>query len=233
MRESEGHPVAQLTVSPGMRLTRMNMPNAITVARILVCPVIFVLALSTGVGTLFAAFALYVAASLSDVWDGYLARKYGQVTDMGKLLDPLADKLLLAATFIPFYFISHRGDPLGEIPWWGELPLWVVLVVLGREVVVTVLRSWAARRGTIISAGPSGKFKTLLQSLFSALLLLWYPLVRLADAGDWTGPLWSVWSGVHGALVAVTLAAAVILTVYSMLVYFWGYFSGPRAASGS
>ena len=215
-----------------MAAVRFNLPNGITVARIAVCPVIFVLTISTGVGTLFTAFALYVAASLSDLWDGYLARKYGQVTDVGKLLDPLADKLLLVATFIPFYLVSRRPGELGEIPWWGELPLWVVLVIFGREVLVTLLRSWAARRGTIISAGPSGKFKTLLQSLFSGALLLWYPLVRMADAGGWDGPLWAVWSTVHGGFVGLTLAAAVILTVYSMLVYFWEYARG-RAAVGA
>lgn len=211
----------------------MNLPNAITVARILVCPVIFVLTLSTGVGTLFGAFVLYLGASLSDLWDGYLARKYGLVTDVGKLLDPLADKLLLVATFIPFYIVSHRPDGLGEVPGWGALPLWVLLVVFGRELLVTLFRSWAARRGTIISAGPSGKFKTLLQSLFSGGLLLWYPLVRMAEAGDWTGPVWTIWSVVHGAFVAMTLAAAVVLTVYSMLVYFWEYYAQQRPAAGS
>lgn len=233
MREPDGRQVAELSDAAGMGAVRFNWPNAITVARIAACPVIFVLALSTGVGTLFAAFVLYVAASLSDLWDGYLARKYGQVTDVGKLLDPLADKLLLVATFVPFYIVSRRTDALGEIPWWGELPLWVVLVVFGREALVTLFRSWAARRGTIISAGPSGKFKTLLQSLFCGGLLLWYPLARMASAQGWDGPVWGAWSAFHGAFVALTLAAAVIVTVYSMLVYFWEYYAQQRTAVGA
>jgi phosphatidylglycerophosphate synthase len=81
---------------PGSRLT---LPNVITVARIAACPVIFFLAIAPGVGPRSWAFVLFVVAGLSDVWDGWIARKYGLITDMGKLLDPIADKLLLVATF--------------------------------------------------------------------------------------------------------------------------------------
>ncbi|MGD8321314.1 MAG: CDP-alcohol phosphatidyltransferase family protein, partial [Gemmatimonadota bacterium] len=132
---------------------RLTLPNIITVVRIAVCPVIFVLAMSPGVGERFWAFVLFVVAGLSDVWDGYLARRYGWITDVGKLLDPLADKLLLAATFIPFYLLSHRGTELGLVPWWGALPLWVVLVIFGRELLITVFRAYAANRGVVIAAG--------------------------------------------------------------------------------
>lgn len=199
---------------------RLNLPNLITVARILACPVIFVLALSPRASHLLAAFVLFVAAALSDLWDGYLARKHGLVTDMGKLLDPLADKLLLVATFIPFYLVSHRPEELAPLPWWGPLPLWVLLVIFGREVAVTVFRSWAARRGSVISAGPSGKVKAFVQNIFIGSLLLWYGLVRTAVARGWEGePAWSAWATFHGAVVALTLGAAVILTIYSMGVY--------------
>lgn len=201
----------------------VNLPNVITVARIAASPAIFALALSPGAGTLFAAFLLFVAASVSDLWDGYLARKHGLVTDAGKLLDPLADKLLMAATFIPFYIVSRRPGPLAEVPWWGELPLWVVLVIFGRELLVTGFRSWAARRGTVISAGPAGKYKAFSQNLFSGSLLLWYALARTADTAGWDGFVWSAWSAFHRAFVGLALATAVLLTVYSMLVYFWEY----------
>ena len=113
--------------------TRLTLPNVITVVRIVVCPAIFLLAVSPGVSERFWAFVLFVAAGLSDVWDGWLARKYGWITDVGKLLDPLADKLLMAATFIPFYMLSHGDGPLGRVPWWGALPGWVLLVIFGRE----------------------------------------------------------------------------------------------------
>ncbi len=207
-----------------MSETRWNLPNLITVIRIVVSPAIFMMALSPGIGTRFAAFALFVAAALSDIWDGYLARKHGLITDLGKLLDPLADKLLVAVTFIPFYMISHREVDPGLVPWWGELPMWVMVVIFGREIFITVFRSYAARRGVIIAAGKSGKRKALLQALFIGGLMLWYPLSDLAAARGWEGnPLWSVWSTLHEAWVGLTLVGAVVLTVYSLGVYLWRY----------
>jgi CDP-diacylglycerol--glycerol-3-phosphate 3-phosphatidyltransferase len=214
---------------PGSRPT---LPNVITVARILACPALFFLALAPGVGERFWAFVLFVVAGLSDVWDGYLARRYGWITDVGKLLDPLADKLLLAATLIPFYILSNDGSELGRVPWWGRFPLWVLLVIFGRELFMTVFRAWAARRGVVIAAGKAGKRKTLVQSLFSGGLLLWYPLRMLAVAHDWGRyPAWRAWSTFHGAWVAITLALALFLTVYSMGSYLWRYRSllGARA----
>lgn len=199
---------------------RLNLPNAITGARILACPVIFFLALSPGVTQLFIAFGLFVVAALSDLWDGYLAREHGLVTDLGKLLDPLADKLLLVSTFIPFFIVSRRPVPDAEIPWWGAMPLWVIIVIFGRELAVTILRSWAARRGSVISAGASGKIKAFVQNVFSGALLLWYGLVRLARDAGWEGHQgWELWSAFHGAIVGLSLLVAIVLTVYSMGVY--------------
>jgi CDP-diacylglycerol--glycerol-3-phosphate 3-phosphatidyltransferase len=206
---------------PGRRLT---VPNIITLARIAACPAIFFLALAPGVEARIWAFVLFVVAGLSDLWDGYLARRYGWVTDVGKLLDPLADKLLLVATFVPFYILSHQADPMGRVPWWGVLPGWVILVVFGREILITIFRGYAARRGIVIAAGISGKRKALLQSLFSGGLLAWYPLAMLASSRGW-GDLggWHAWKTFHGAWVGVTLALAIVLTIYSMLDYLWRY----------
>ncbi len=208
----------------------MNLPNAITVARILVCPVIFVLALSPGVSARYWAFVLFVVAALSDLWDGYLARKHGLITDMGKLLDPIADKLLLVSTFIPFYLIGQRPDDLSRVPFWGTFPLWVLLVILGREALVTAFRSYAARRGVVISAGKSGKYKAFIQNLFIGGLLLWYPLLRSSLDGGWSGSFWVGWRAFHQVWIGVMLTAAVILTIYSMLDYFWSYRSVVRDA---
>lgn len=206
-----------------MRGSRLTLPNAITVARIAACPAIFFMAMAPGVGMRLGAFVLFVVAGLSDVWDGYLARKHGWITDLGKLLDPFADKLLLAATFIPFYLISHRGTPGSLVPWWGELPTWVMIVIFGREILITAFRSYAAGRGVVIAAGMTGKRKALFQSLFSGGLLLWYPIRMTAGLEGWTGALWSFWSRFHGAWVGVTLAVALVLSVYSMLDYIWRY----------
>ncbi len=203
---------------------RLNLPNAITVARILVCPLLFFLVLSTRPGYLLVAFVLFLAAAVSDLWDGYLARKHGLVTDMGKLLDPVADKLLLITTLVPFYMISLRPGDTWDVPWWGPFPLWVVLVILGRELAITIFRSWAARRGDVISAGPSGKIKALSQNVFAGALILWYALLRMAEEEGWVGtPIWEGWAAFHGAVVAIVLVVALVLTVYSMGVYLWQY----------
>ena len=203
--------------------SRFTLPNIITVARIAACPVIFYLTLASGLGARLMAFVLFVVAGLSDVWDGYLARRYDLITDMGKLLDPIADKLLLVATFVPFYMISRRGTEVGLIPWWGVMPLWVMVVIFGRELFITLFRGYAARRGVVIPAGKAGKRKALFQALFMGGLLLWYPVKAMAVEGHWSGLLWTAWSWFHGAWVAITLGMAIVLTVYSMLDYLWSY----------
>jgi len=201
----------------------ITLPNIITIARILACPVIFFLAISPGMAARLWAFVLFVAAGLSDVWDGWYARRYDLITDTGKLLDPIADKLLLVATFVPFYLVSHRGTDLDLIPWWGAMPLWVIVVIFGRELFMTVFRGYAARRGVVIPAGKSGKRKTLFQLLFAGGLLLWYPLRMYAESQGWSGALWAFWTQLHGAWIGIMLAAAIVLTVYSMLDYLWSY----------
>lgn len=203
--------------------SRVNLPNVITVVRIATCPVIFWLAMSTDVGARFAAFALFLAAGLSDVWDGWLARKYDLITDLGKLLDPIADKLLLVVTLIPAYLISHRGGPFDDVPWVGPLPLWILVVIFGRELFITLFRSYAARQGVVIAAGRSGKRKAMFQMFFIGGLLLWYPLLQVGISRGWSGGLWGVFSGLLQAWVAIFLVLAVILTVYSMLDYLWSY----------
>jgi CDP-diacylglycerol--glycerol-3-phosphate 3-phosphatidyltransferase len=214
--------------------SRWTLPNIITVLRIAACPVIFVLALGSSVTVRALAFVIYLIAALSDVWDGYLARKHGWITDMGKLLDPFADKLLLVTSFVPIYLISHRPGELNDVPWWGPLPLWVLVVIFGRELAVTLFRSWASRRGTIIAAGTSGKRKALFQSLFSAGALAWYPLQQLVLArGQGQAPAWLAWSAFHGAFIAITLAVAVVLTLYSAVDYFWTFRSVGRAKQSS
>jgi len=205
-----------------MALPPLNLPNRITLARILACPLIAALIFSASASLLFLAFALFLAAALSDLWDGHLARKHGWVTDAGKLLDPLADKLLLLSTFLPFYLVSQRPEAVTDVPWWGPLPLWVVIVIFGRELLVTLLRSWAAHRGSIVSAGRSGKVKAFIQNIFSGSLILWYGLLRTALDREWMGSaVWSAWAAFHGAVVALSLAVATFLTVWSLGVYLW------------
>ena len=201
----------------------ITLPNIITVARIVACPVIFFLAMSPETSGRIWAFVLFVVAGLSDVWDGYLARRYNLITDTGKLLDPIADKLLLVATFVPFYIVSHSGRDVDLVPWWGALPLWVIVVIFGRELFMTVFRGYAARRGVVIPAGKSGKRKALFQALFIGGLLLWYPLRMYAESRGWSGGFWGFWTQFHGAWVGIMLGLAIVLTVYSMIDYLWSY----------
>lgn len=201
---------------------KFNLPNLISLARIGATPFLFLLVLSTGPAVRFAAFLLFLAAAFSDLWDGYLARKHGWVTDMGKLLDPLADKLLMLATFVPIYIVSQRPGEMNQIPWWGPLPIWVLLVIFGRELLITAFRSYASKRGVVIAAGRSGKLKTLSQSFFVGGVLLWYPLQQVALARDWSDTLgWTWWAVFHRGWIAVNLALALILTIYSMIDYLW------------
>lgn len=204
----------------------MNLPNGITVARVVAAPVVFALILGGGFGQLVVAFILFVAAGLSDLWDGHLARRRGQITDFGKLADPIADKLLVLATFIPFYIVSLRESGMTEVevvPFWGRMPLWVLIVILGREVIVTVFRGFAKRKGVVIAAGKAGKYKALFQNLFIGGEILWLALRTRALEQGWDTPFWSFWTVFHGSFVAVTLAIALILTAYSLFVYLWRY----------
>jgi len=203
----------------------VNLPNVITVARILVAPVIFVLILSGGFGQLLVAFVLFVAGGVSDIWDGYLARRRGQITDFGKLADPIADKLLVLGTFVPFYVVSLH-EPVSPVPvvfGWQVLPLWVLIVVLGRELLITVFRGFAKRKGVVIAAGVEGKYKALFQSLFIGGEILWLALRSRALERSWDTAFWSFWQVFHGSYVAITLTIAVVLTAYSLVVYLWRY----------
>ena len=202
---------------------RLTIPNIITIGRIAACPGVFFLVLTPSAPLRFAAWVLFLAAALSDLWDGYLARKHGLITDLGKLLDPLADKLLLVATFVPFYILSHGPGPVGPLPFLGPLPLWVVLIIFGRELLITGFRSYAASRAVVISAGKSGKYKAFVQNLFIGGLLLWYPLQMTSIEGGWSGGIWTGWTYLHGGWIVVMLAGALLLTVFSMGDYLWRF----------
>ena len=111
-----------------------TLPNILTIARIALTPVIALLPFINGYLPKLVAFIVFLIAAFSDFVDGYLARERNQITELGKLLDPLADKLLLLATLIPIYWITRYPMRQYEIPWWGNLPLVVLLLLLGREV---------------------------------------------------------------------------------------------------
>lgn len=144
----------------------MNLPNALTVGRIFLVPLLVVVLLTKFEGRLVLGIrkelvgaAIFGVASLTDVLDGYLARRRKQITTLGQLMDPLADKLLIIAALVSLVQMDI-------------VPAWMVAVILGREFAVTVLRSIAHAKGVIISASPLGKFKMVTQVVAILLLIL-------------------------------------------------------------
>jgi CDP-diacylglycerol--glycerol-3-phosphate 3-phosphatidyltransferase len=145
-----------------MRQDAFNLPNALTFGRILMIPLcLWFLDQDTPKAGFWSAI-VFTAAAITDVLDGYLARKLGVVSVLGKLIDPLADKLIVMACLI--WMVGM-----------GRIPAWAVVVLLAREFSVTALRSVAASEGVIISAGQEGKTKTALQMIGIIALLVGYP----------------------------------------------------------
>lgn len=164
----------------------MNLPNALTLLRIFLVPLLVVVLLTRVEGHVYFGVAIFSVAVATDYLDGYFARRRNEVTRLGILLDPLADKLLTAAAFLS----------LVEM---GLVPAWVVMIVLGRELAVTGLRNVAAGRGILIPASGLGKAKMVAQVVAILLFLLspLYPLLRLpALAALWTVVVLAVVSGV-------------------------------------
>ena len=215
----------------------MNLPNAITSARIAVAPLIALLPMMSSPGWRLAAFVLYIVAAVTDYWDGHLARTRNLVTNLGRLLDPLADKLLLVATFIPMYLLQGAragweplgglaGDaafafvtPLGRV----GLPWWVAAVVVGREAFMTGFRQLAARRGVIISAIGPAKWKTGFQSTWVGAAYFWFFALTLAEGRGWAGGAWTAFAYFNGIVGVVSMTAAVAMTVYSLGLYLQRY----------
>ena len=184
-----------------------NFPNQLTSLRLLLSVVMFCFVTQDYYLT---SFVLFVIAAGTDWLDGYYARKYGQVTTLGRILDPFADKVIVCGTFI---FLA--ADPtMHGVP--GGLRAWMVVVIVGRELLVTVLRSFIEDRGSDFSAKLSGKLKMVFQCVAAATCLFylyWYerktPPQHIADCtSDW---MWWMLVGFVWLSVA--------LTVYSGLVY--------------
>ena len=142
----------------------MNLPNKLTLLRIVLVPVfVVVLYLNFPYNNL-VALAVFILASLTDLLDGKIARKYHLVTDFGKFMDPIADKLLVTAALLVFVD-------------WHMMPAWVAIVVIAREFIVSALRLVAASNGRVIAAGWSGKVKTASTMVCICVMLLGLPVV--------------------------------------------------------
>ncbi len=154
----------------------MNLPNKLTILRVILIP-FFVAALLAGGGQIpvlrYLAAAIFIVASLTDMLDGKIARKYNLVTNFGKFMDPLADKLLVCAALI--CLVELR-----------QIPAWMVIVIVSREFTISGFRQVAAEQGIVIAASYWGKFKTTFQMIAVILMILNLPVLRLVtDAFVW------------------------------------------------
>ncbi len=222
----------------------MNLPNALTVGRIAVTPLLALLPLASSPALRLIAFVLFVIAGVSDYVDGRLARSRKEETDLGRLLDPLADKLLLVGTFVPMFWLAgtawflapfHAVDvstgvivragsgvraypfltPFGMV----GLPWWIVAIVLGRELFMTYFRQTAARRGVVIAAIGPAKWKTGLQLVWQGAAYFWFFIATVAQERQWTTAAWHAFAYFNGIVGTATMAVAVMLTVYSLVLY--------------
>lgn len=139
---------------------KMNLPNKLTILRVLMIPffVLFMLVNVTGDADKYIAAAIFIIASLTDMLDGQIARKYNLVTNFGKFMDPLADKLLVCSAMIC----------LVEM---GRLPAWIVIIIISREFIISGFRLIASDNGVVIAASYWGKFKTVFQMAMIIVLI--------------------------------------------------------------
>jgi phosphatidylglycerophosphate synthase len=215
----------------------VNLPNAVTAARIAITPLIAWLPLAPSSSLRLAAFVLFVLAAVTDYVDGQLARSRKQETDLGRLLDPLADKLLLIATIVPMFVLMHQTAHAG--PWpakalenalpfrtpFGDvvLPWWIVAVVLGRELFMTIFRQAAARRGVVIAAIGPAKWKTGFQWLWVGSAYFWFFAATIAANHRQVSAPWTAFANFNGLVGVGAMAGAVALTLYSLWLYMRTY----------
>lgn len=182
--------------APALETSSMNIPNLLSISRILAVPVFIILMLRTTPERALWAGIVFSIASITDWFDGYLARKWGQVTKLGKLLDPVADKILIASALILLVEIDA-----------SKVPAWMAIVIIGREIAVTGLRAMAASDGVVIPAESLGKLKVGAQITAILSFLFQYPIGSSWPLMLGTGALW----------------LAMVLALYSGVQYFVYY----------
>lgn len=149
-----------------------HIPNFLTLFRVVLIPVFVVLVYLPHEWAMNLAILIFIVAAVTDYFDGYLARRFNVVSDFGKLLDPVADKILVMAALV--VLVGLRSTPFG-LPW---VPAWMVVMVLAREIWVTGLRAVAANMGVVVPAAKSGKIKSALQ-MFAIIILLLHDNIRI------------------------------------------------------
>ena len=190
----------------------VNLPNALTVLRLVLVPIFVVLGLqSQSWSALWAAFVVFAIAAITDRFDGELARSWGQITDFGRIADPIADKAL---TLCGFALLSYQGF----------LPWWLTILIAVRELGITAMRAFFLRRGVVVSANQAGKLKTFMQIVaLGTLLIPWAHFTAMSEANEG-------WVVLLIRLGQIFAGVALALTLYSGFMY---VVEGVRLMRGS
>lgn len=181
----------------------MSLPNRLTIFRIFLTLVFVFFAVQTGVIFKIIAVVVFLMASLTDFYDGYYAKKYNLISDLGKMMDPIADKFLVLTAFFIFTFMHL-------------IPAWMFVVIFAREVAVTFARLYAMRRGTVLAAEAAGKIKTVLQIFTIFTILIFMILAETNLPGHWPAWLGRFYKGIYFLMLAV-----VSVTLFSGISFLW------------
>ena len=188
-------------VEPSAVFARMNVANKLTLLRILLVPVFIGFMMFENHWGYLLGSLVFIAAAITDHYDGKLARERNLITDLGTFLDPLADKMLISAALI--YFVGTKPS----------IPAWIVMLIIGREFAITGLRALAAAKGRIIAADPSGKLKTIVQLTVVITLLV------LMTGRKFLHAFTTVWREQYDYWLQIgsyaLMTAALIITLYS------------------
>ena len=181
----------------------MTLPNILTLSRIFFAGLIVWLLLQYSLGAYIAAAILFTAAALTDFYDGYLAKKQGLTSDFGKIMDPIADKVLMLSIF-------------GVLARMGMVGVWMVAAIAAREILVTVSRLYAMTKGKVLAAEQAGKIKTVFQIVTISIVLLFLIAEESPCTTGWFFQAQPIWQGIINFLMMVTM----FLTVGSGALYF-------------
>ncbi len=183
----------------------MNLPNRLTILRIILTFIFIIFISLKGLSPKIIAFIIFIIASLTDYYDGYLARRNNQVTDFGKLMDPIADKILILSAFLAFVQMQL-------------ISAWMVVVIVSREALITGLRIFALSRGKVLEAEAAGKHKTVSQMVAIFLIFIFIifkeALLRFYSWGRNIDTIFKI-------SIFVLMLTTVSLTVISGLSYLW------------
>lgn len=182
----------------------MNLPNKLTISRILLTFVFMIFLFLDGALSKFLAIIVFLVASITDYYDGKIARQRNEITDFGKFMDPLADKFLTIAAFLAFVEM-------------GIVPAWMVVLIISRELIITGVRLFASTKGRVLSAEAAGKHKTVSQMTSIFIILVF---IFLRDAGtEVFGPLPATVEYWYRQTIFVLMIGTVVLTLISGISY--------------